>query len=110
MFRSQVIVRILSVCGFLTGATNACAQEAKAPAVEGKPAGRRVGHMLLVNAAVTDAVVKAANIDGHQSLGGPYVRPGGCRVANRRLVRIGGRYGSGGFRIVCFPGCELHAN
>jgi len=32
-----------------------------------------------------------------------YVGPGGCRCANRWLVGIGGRYGSGGFRVVCIP-------
>lgn len=32
-----------------------------------------------------------------------YVSPGGCRCANRWLVGIGGRYGSGGFRVVCMP-------
>jgi formylglycine-generating enzyme required for sulfatase activity len=32
-----------------------------------------------------------------------YVGPGGCRCANRWLVGIGGRYGSGGFRVVCMP-------
>lgn len=32
-----------------------------------------------------------------------YVSPGACRCANRWLVGIGGRYGSGGFRVVCVP-------
>ena len=32
-----------------------------------------------------------------------YVGPAGCRCANRWLVGIGGRYGSGGFRVVCVP-------
>jgi formylglycine-generating enzyme required for sulfatase activity len=32
-----------------------------------------------------------------------YVGPSDCRCANRWLVGIGGRYGSGGFRVVCMP-------
>ncbi len=32
-----------------------------------------------------------------------YVGPGDCRSAKRWLVGIRGRYGSGGFRIVCMP-------
>ncbi len=38
-----------------------------------KPAGGRVAYMLLVNGAVTDAVVKAANIEGHKSVDAPYI-------------------------------------
>jgi formylglycine-generating enzyme required for sulfatase activity len=32
-----------------------------------------------------------------------YVGPGDCRCAKRWLVGIKGRYGSGGFRVVCVP-------
>jgi hypothetical protein len=38
-----------------------------------KPAGGRVAYMLLVNGAVTDAVVKSANIEGHKSVDAPFV-------------------------------------
>jgi hypothetical protein len=37
------------------------------------PAGGRVAYMLLVNGDVTDAVVKAANVEGHKSVDAPYV-------------------------------------
>lgn len=36
-------------------------------------AGGTVGYLYLVNGAVTDAVVKAAGIEGHKGVGGPYV-------------------------------------
>ena len=36
-------------------------------------AGGRVAYMLLVNGAVTDAVVKAAQVEGHKSVNPPYV-------------------------------------
>lgn len=49
------------------------AQERKPPVDAGKPAGGRVAYMLLVNGAVTDAVLKAANIEGHKSVDAPYV-------------------------------------
>jgi len=32
-----------------------------------------------------------------------YLGPGDCRIAKRYVVGIQGRYGSGGFRIVCLP-------
>ena len=38
-----------------------------------KPAGGRVAYLLLVNGAVTDAVVKSANIAGHKTVNPPYV-------------------------------------
>lgn len=38
-----------------------------------RPAGGRVGYLYLVNGAVTDAVVKAAGITGHEGRGGPFV-------------------------------------
>jgi len=37
------------------------------------PAGGRFAYKLLVNGAVTDAVVKSANIEGHKSVDAPYV-------------------------------------
>jgi len=67
MFRSRVIVGILSLCGFLAWATGAMAQEPK------RPEGARVAYMLLVNGAAADAVVKSANIEGHKSVNPPYV-------------------------------------
>ena len=38
-----------------------------------KIAGGRVAYMLLVNGAATDAVVKAAKVEGHKSVSAPYV-------------------------------------
>ena len=57
--------------GFASLLTTAAAAEPAAPAE--KPAGGRVGYMYLVNGGVTDAVVKAAGITGHEGRGGPYV-------------------------------------
>ena len=67
MFLVRFIVAIVSVCGFLAWSTCASAQELK------RPEGARVAYMLLVNGAVTDAVVKAANIEGHRNVEAPYV-------------------------------------
>ncbi len=43
------------------------------PPVRVKPAGGRVACVLLVNEAVTEAVVKSANVQGHASVAAPYV-------------------------------------
>ncbi|QDU25034.1 Serine/threonine-protein kinase pkn1 [Anatilimnocola aggregata] len=58
-----------------------------------KPAGGRVAYMLLVNGAVTDAVVKAANIEGHRSVVAPYIGTwhdikGMERIQSGRLDRL----------------------
>jgi hypothetical protein len=42
-------------------------------ATQSIPAGGRVAYLLLVNGAVTDAVIKAANIEGHKNVESPYV-------------------------------------
>ena len=72
MFRSQVILGILSLCGFLAWAMGASAKEAKRPAVEEKPAGLRVvfnGNrwFIFVPWGVAD-LVKAAEIQGHKEV------------------------------------------
>lgn len=67
MFQVRFIAWIVSVYGLLAWSTNASAQELK------RPEGARVAYMLLANGAVSDAVVKAANIEGHQSVSPPYV-------------------------------------
>jgi len=64
MYRLLFTVWIGMVCGVLACSTPAAAQQ--------KPGGR-VAYMLLVNGAVHDAVVKAANIEGHKSVDPPYV-------------------------------------
>jgi hypothetical protein len=38
-----------------------------------KPAGARVGYTLIIFGPEMDAVVKAAGLDGHKTLGGPYL-------------------------------------
>ncbi len=72
MFRSQVILGILSLCGFLAWAMGASAEEAKRPAVEEKPAGLRVmfngnSWFIFVPWGVAD-LVKAAEIQGHKEV------------------------------------------
>jgi len=67
MFRLKVIAGVLSVCGFLAWATGTMAEEPK------RPVGARVAYMLLVNGAVTDAVVKSAKVEGHKSVDPPYI-------------------------------------
>ena len=73
MFRMRFIAWIVSVCGFFAWSTSAVAQQAKRPGDQEKPAGGRVAYMLLVNGAVTDAVVKSGNIEGHKSVEAPYI-------------------------------------
>jgi hypothetical protein len=72
MFRSQVILGILSLCGFLAWAMGASAEEPKRPAVEEKPAGLRVmfngnSWFIFVPWGVAD-LVKAAEIQGHKEV------------------------------------------
>ncbi|GDY22112.1 hypothetical protein LBMAG56_34590 [Verrucomicrobiota bacterium] len=67
MNRIVFILYGLVLCGVHACFSQAVAQDAK------HPAGGRVAYMLLVNGAVTDAVVKAANIEGHKSVDAPYV-------------------------------------
>jgi len=72
MFRSQVILGILSLCGFLAWAMGASAEESKRPAVEEKPAGLRVmfngnSWFIFVPWGVAD-LVKAAEIQGHKEV------------------------------------------
>jgi len=72
MVRYQVLAGILSVFGLFAWATGAKAEEPK-PA---KPAGVRVGPMLIFygcEEAVASSLVKAAGIEGHQWLAGPYI-------------------------------------
>ena len=75
MFQKRFITWILSCFLFSACLLGNCtaAEDLKGPAVAGKPAGGRVAYMLLVNGAVTDAVVNAANIEGHSSVAAPYI-------------------------------------
>ena len=57
----------LVLCGVHACFSQTVTQDAK------HPAGGRVAYMLLVNGAVTEAVVMAANIEGHKSVDAPYV-------------------------------------
>ncbi|MEN9634325.1 MAG: hypothetical protein RL077_2729 [Verrucomicrobiota bacterium] len=73
MFRSPWIAGLLCVSSFIAWTPNVGAQETKPRVLTEKPAGPRVAYLLLVNGAVTDAVVKAANIGSHKTVEGPYV-------------------------------------
>lgn len=63
-----------AVGGFVVVLVHAAAEAPKkSGAAEKNPAGGRVAYMLLVNGAVTDAVVKAAKIEGHTTVPPPYI-------------------------------------
>lgn len=63
----SIVVWMFVVCGFLAWSAIADAQEPK------RPHGARVAYMLLLHGGVTDAVVKAADVEGHKSVPPPYV-------------------------------------
>ena len=67
MNRVSFVIQCLALCAMHAWSPRLTAQDAKLPA------GGRVAYMLLVNGDVTDAVVKAANIEGHKSVDAPYV-------------------------------------
>ena len=67
MNRVSFVIQCLALCAMHAWSPRLTAQDAK------PPAGGRVAYMFLVNGDVTDAVVKAANIEGHKSVPAPYI-------------------------------------
>lgn len=67
MSRIAFAISCLALLEMHAGRSQVAAQDTKLPT------GGRVTYMLLVNGAVHDAVVKAANIEGHESVNPPYV-------------------------------------
>ena len=71
--RPDIFLLALGCLIFVASAGRAVGADEKPPALAESPAGARVAYLLLVNGAVTDAVVKSANIAGHKTVEGPYL-------------------------------------